>query len=724
MTCALIDRPHIIPSPLNIQYTSQRMKTVDERGADSDTVPKVQDDRDTSCSETESEYSENTECTSLDLQMQELKDYRNQGDKIETLDLHEESVGCNLTDTDLETAKKRLRLVMAYAQLKEEMEKSTSRNIAALLYQHKDKLLSGPAHENIHASRTRSESAERLLKRVLMGPDNVHEVFVQLLRQEDESLAVKIDRIVLTDYDLKVFLAMERKAESNRSKQYKNKFTRAFMKRHRRILEHWLNDKVVVDSINDQFLSRLIFGIGEHTDIADNSKDTKNKLKLLLSTIENCQHDIRDVFVEILKLDTVGMTHIVDRLSKRNSVSRQNEKRKSDESLFATPPKRKSIRNNLCSDKEANIVKTLQSSKGANVKDKLSELDLEYEETCEGSIIIQLVPKSSVSLHKLKHSCRTGAIKDFVPEVYRNNISDFEEGEYLLSFKIFLLPTPPYSQNDKKIIFHLEIEESTSIDINECQQLLCQELEITDTLITQLKDEGIVGDNIKHVISKLPRRKRIKYVLDEISSYGVRGYNKLKDYIKTADEYLYKDLITKEETMKMDKEMRLRTRVDARCTSASQENKKELFYTASLLLDVKKAAIDNKTRTRDKAKDEISCKKVIFSKCHFTDEVTDKTCEIDSGKQLHSLDEHWKIDDIPEGKKDTVQELAGKRKVSDSQCEEPDEKSLQRALKKGHNKYSDADKTLLVVPRMDIGRSHKETSSKKGAIFNNPFFPL
>jgi hypothetical protein len=122
---------------------------------------------------------------------------------------------------------------------------------------------------------------------------------------------------------------MERKAESHGPKQYKNKFTKAFMKRHRKILEHWLNDKIVVDSINDQFLSRLIFGIGEHTDIADNSKDTKSKLKLLLSTIENCQQDIRGVFVEILKLDNVGMAHIIDRLHKQNSVSRQNEKRKS-----------------------------------------------------------------------------------------------------------------------------------------------------------------------------------------------------------------------------------------------------------------------------------------------------------------------------------------------------------------------------------------------------------
>jgi hypothetical protein len=73
--------------------------------------------------------------------------------------------------------------------------------------------------------------------------------------------------------------------------------------------------------------------------------------------------------------------------------------------------------------------------------------DLEYEETCEGSIIMQLAPKSSKSLQKLKNSCHTGAIKDFVPEVYRNNVSDLEEGEYLLIFKIFLLPTPPYSKS-------------------------------------------------------------------------------------------------------------------------------------------------------------------------------------------------------------------------------------------------------------------------------------
>lgn len=50
--------------------------------------------------------------------------------------------------------------------MKEEMERTTAKNIADHLYQHQDKLLSGPAHESIHASRTRPDTVEKLLKRV------------------------------------------------------------------------------------------------------------------------------------------------------------------------------------------------------------------------------------------------------------------------------------------------------------------------------------------------------------------------------------------------------------------------------------------------------------------------------------------------------------------------------------------------------------------------------
>ena len=102
------------------------------------------------------------------------------------------------------------------------------------------------------------------------------------------------------------------------------------MKRHRKIFEYWLNDKDVVDSMNDQFLSRLIFRIDQHTDVADSTNDTRTKLNLLLHTIENFQHNIIGVFIEILKSDSVCMKHVVDRLqTKKSTERRQNEKRKS-----------------------------------------------------------------------------------------------------------------------------------------------------------------------------------------------------------------------------------------------------------------------------------------------------------------------------------------------------------------------------------------------------------
>lgn len=125
-------------------------------------------------------------------------------------------------------------------------------------------------------------------------------------------------------------------AEFNQPRLHSDEPRLTFTKLSKHILQYWLNDRDVVDSINDHLLSHFMFRIDEHTNIADNSMDTKKKLRRLLETMQLCSEKIRDVFYDILELDTVCMSHVTKKLKSENLglvISRKKEKRKSSSSL-------------------------------------------------------------------------------------------------------------------------------------------------------------------------------------------------------------------------------------------------------------------------------------------------------------------------------------------------------------------------------------------------------
>ncbi|XP_053406892.1 uncharacterized protein LOC123546602 isoform X2 [Mercenaria mercenaria] len=628
------------------------------------------EETDTSLKETYASLGETasdcSEQTTPEIRMKELKEFSYRNHENDSSSSHEGDASCEV-HADRVTTEKRVRLMKSYAWIKEEMEQSTAKYIASHLYQHQPMLLSMNDLECIQEAPTRRNSVEALLKRVLMGPNDIYDVFINVLRQgESKHIAEELDTVEVTDVDIEVFSMLELSAQHKKPRPYCKEPRLTFTKPNQSTLKYWLNDKAVVDSINDQFLSRMIFRIDEHTNIADKTMDTKRKVCKLIHTMKVCSEKILEDFFQILKSDTVCMPHVIEKLLERKEfgevICRQKEKRKPtstvDDALDVIPPKIQRKRQTLGQEKQSNIVRTIQEL-NSNVREKALEYGMVFSSACEGSIIIQLTPKDSNSWRILKTSCRSGKIKDFIPEVFKNNKSDMEEGEYMLRFKIYLLPTPPYSQADKKVMFSLEDEPSTSTYIEENASVLCQELEITDKLLTLLKKEKIVGENIKQDIAKQPRRKKIRCLLDKITQHGDRGYKILKEYTRQENPYLYKALKTKENTKRVCKSMQTGANVTARPGSATKENRKEIFFTASVLLLVKKSE-EEKGKDEERDDVEITCPSIVSSEFYFTDE--DSVLQDDSDEKFLSLEENWSFETKHQANKEFPDEFGGKRK--------------------------------------------------------------
>ena len=99
--------------------------------------------------------------------------------------------------------RKRVALVKLYAWIKEELSRSSARSVAHYLYQHDEHLLSAAEHENICNCKLRRDAVEQLLKRVLMGPDEIFDIFIEILKDQDEDhIAERLSRTAPTDREI------------------------------------------------------------------------------------------------------------------------------------------------------------------------------------------------------------------------------------------------------------------------------------------------------------------------------------------------------------------------------------------------------------------------------------------------------------------------------------------------------------------------------------------
>ena len=99
--------------------------------------------------------------------------------------------------------RKRVALVKLYAWIKEELSRSSARSVAHYLYQHDQHLLSAAEHENICNCKLRRDAVEQLLKRVLMGPDEIFDIFIEILKgQEEDHIAARLSKTAPTDEEI------------------------------------------------------------------------------------------------------------------------------------------------------------------------------------------------------------------------------------------------------------------------------------------------------------------------------------------------------------------------------------------------------------------------------------------------------------------------------------------------------------------------------------------
>ena len=71
------------------------------------------------------------------------------------------------------------------------------------MYQHDQHVLSAAEHENICNCKLRRDAVEQLLKRVLMGPDEIFDIFIEILKgQEEDHIAEKLMRTAPSDEEI------------------------------------------------------------------------------------------------------------------------------------------------------------------------------------------------------------------------------------------------------------------------------------------------------------------------------------------------------------------------------------------------------------------------------------------------------------------------------------------------------------------------------------------
>lgn len=94
-------------------------------------------------------------------------------------------------------------------------------------------------------------------------------------------------------------------------------------------LIHYLNDVNCIEPLNDQFLSRFIFSIREHTNIVNSDLGDEKRVKTLLSTLKLCSEKVFKVFCELC-MSVVDRKHMLEKLEKRveGDSCRQRQKRK------------------------------------------------------------------------------------------------------------------------------------------------------------------------------------------------------------------------------------------------------------------------------------------------------------------------------------------------------------------------------------------------------------
>ncbi|WAR22167.1 hypothetical protein MAR_016141 [Mya arenaria] len=511
----------------------------------------------------------------------------------------------NTTTSDIDMDK--IRLVLLYAWIKEEMSKTAAKSVAGRLYQMNPRQIAHLDLESICHCSWRRDAVELLLKKVLMGPPQIYMTFLICLREEEETcIADKLSQCEPTQLQIQVFHELQlyslRRGPRLRYDQSPMQLTDSDVQ----TLLHFLNTRSTIDTLNDHFLSKLLFSIREHNNIVNTSMDSEKRVKELIDTIKLCAEKAFVDFCEICKL--IEMEHVLSKLEKRVPSSlacKQRQKRKSTPSTDTKPEgAQQSLttakRQCFSSKDELRMVSSLQRS-ASQVQEALDPLGLALETINKGSIVLQLRLIKPDSLWKLRENCRTGKIKE---------ADVLQQGEYRLKFTIYVLPNPPDSSDQASHGKKAPPTDHNDNPLEEHMSLLCEELEISKPLLDLLKKKKLVEDDIKEQINKNSGRKnKIKYLLKKLSSDGKLGYSVLKEFIKEENEDLYKELLTRETVNVIDNKMDTAAKVTKNPTQVPGRHRR--VKSSSGKQDASNAEV------------EITCPEIIDPTCHFSGEDVD-----------------------------------------------------------------------------------------------------
>ncbi|XP_053388623.1 uncharacterized protein LOC123545995, partial [Mercenaria mercenaria] len=510
---------------------------------------------------------------------------------------------------DRKILRRRVSFIKYFAAIKDELSQTVALSIAKQLFPGDHTRISA-----IESTNRRRSAVELLLKEVVSGPDEMLEDFISLLRgtEEGKFFVETIEAWHVTDFDVNEYFKI------NSGNQENEEHRLEFSVNDCKTLKSQLNNRDWIDKINDRMLSRCKFSIVQHTEVCKSSTG----IKCLLDNLQLCDEYVFNDFTEILI--SLGLHGLVKNLDKTT------QKRKHlylSESESETEHVSKRMRH-LDKHVERCVVK-LSGRPNSDVRSKVRKYigAFDIENVNSGSIVISLKPDGPEAWLSMEESCRTGKIKDFIPELFDHEevYDQLPEGQVILQLSIYSEQT----EETKRAIFVLHDSEEQEFtgktkysgiedQGNPIEDCLCEELDIEhiNDLLKELNGKKLVDDRFMQEITELNMRtEKAKHLVKKIYSLGLNGISILKNYLKDKKEYLYQKL-REAETFAGDEMEDMSTGSGERQSRGRNRYsaKRKIFFTCTVILQIKK----NERVTRAHGRRiEITCPKISDRVCHF-----------------------------------------------------------------------------------------------------------
>ncbi|KAK3578391.1 hypothetical protein CHS0354_025484 [Potamilus streckersoni] len=556
-----------------------------------------------------------------------------------------------------------LKIVKQYGWLKEELTSSDVKDIADRLYDDSESHLVMHEVERItDSSRPRREAVELLLKKVIRGKPATVVAFLTTLEKCRHFLHIgkRIKKTEVSDEERKKFLLLE-EISSGRRPSTDTSVTNHHFHLSDCDTEHLIShlyDKEIVDQLSDYLLSDFFISIRNHNSIT-NCNCIEDKIRLLVSLMMQCSDSVYDVLTKVLRKN--NLVHILRGLERNRVAMVKRKSTDSEDTSSNKYAKNEGGLRQIPTEVENRVVSLLRTEELGNELNSqaVEHLGLEFSGAYKGSIVIRFTPKMGESWQKLKDSCVSGKIKEFLPHVFKGTgiESMLGEGEYRLKFSILLMPCGVATTReasvgtDQNAVFKLDVDKEqaqsgltrtshrTTVpqpakeDMKENPDpimkhwtLFVEELD-PRKLIIDLKKEGLVGEDDEDKMWDLDSRKeRIGFLLEKLAVLqdGDKGYKILLEHCKEHSQYVLQKIEEKENLQIVSGDLEQSTLTGQKSGRQSRHGH-EMFFTGTIILNIHKRDSGSPMKENqapeldhDPGEDyEISCPDILDPVCYF-----------------------------------------------------------------------------------------------------------